>query len=591
MREVAPDAVVNMLTAIPARLNPRRIAAEFAATNRLRTEGTRHLLDAARDIGVHRVIAQGLAYAYEPSDAGIANEDEPLWRRPPAAFAPVVAALRELETSTSQAGGTVLRLGHLYGPGTMFAADGSFVADVRAGKVPLVGGGASVFSFIHVDDVATAVLAALDRETPGVLNVVDDDPAPIRGLAAGDGRAARRAAAPADAARGGPARGRRMGRGLPRRAARGGQRASQARAGLASPAPVVAGGPRPRADGAGRAMTGSLPSAVFEEHRRVLLGLAYRLLGSVWDAEDVVQDAYLRWMGADRTDVREPRGFLMTIVTRLALDHLRSARVTRTAYVGPWLPEPVATDALGPLDTVELRDTVSFATVHLMERLSPPERAVFVLREAFELPYEEIAETVGLSAAACRQTYHRAHAHLSGGHHRFPATSEEHARLLEGFLHAARDGDLHSLSRDVRRGRHELDRRGRTRAPGPSPHPRSAKGRRVLGRAVPSLRDRPHHRGRRQRARRCPDDDRQAGATSGPGRAGRTDPSDLLRAEPGQARRARRTHNTPLSCGTAAQGRDGRVDLSPGSRSGPASGSGGAASTSSWTRSAGSARG
>jgi RNA polymerase sigma-70 factor (ECF subfamily) len=193
-------------------------------------------------------------------------------------------------------------------------------------------------------------------------------------------------------------------------------------------------------------MTGPLPSAVFEEHRRVLLGLAYRLLGSVWDAEDVVQDAYLRWMGADRTDVREPRGFLMTIVTRLALDHLRSARVTRTAYVGPWLPEPVATDALGPLDTAELRDTVSFATVHLMERLSPPERAVFVLRAAFELPYEEIAETVGLSAAACRQTYHRAHAHLAGGHHRFPATSEEHARLLEGFLHAARDGDRHSLS-------------------------------------------------------------------------------------------------------------------------------------------------
>jgi len=193
-------------------------------------------------------------------------------------------------------------------------------------------------------------------------------------------------------------------------------------------------------------MTGSPPSAVFEEHRRVLLGLAYRLLGSVWDAEDVVQDAYLRWMGADRTDVREPRGFLMTIVTRLALDHLRSARVTRTAYVGPWLPEPVATDALGPLDTAELRDTVSFATVHLMERLSPPERAVFVLRAAFELPYDEIAETVGMSAAACRQTFHRAHAHLAGGHHRFPATSEEHARLLEGFLRAARDGDLDSLS-------------------------------------------------------------------------------------------------------------------------------------------------
>jgi nucleoside-diphosphate-sugar epimerase len=180
MREIAPHAVVNMLTAIPARLHPRRMAAEFALTNRLRTEGTRNLLDAARDSGVRRLIGQGLAYAYEPSGTGIANEDEPLWRCPPRQFAPVLTALRELEASTTQAGGTVLRLGHLYGPGTMFASDGSFTADVRAGKVPLVGGGASVFSFIHVDDVATAVLAALDREIRGVLNVVDDDPTPIR---------------------------------------------------------------------------------------------------------------------------------------------------------------------------------------------------------------------------------------------------------------------------------------------------------------------------------------------------------------------------------------------------------------------------
>jgi RNA polymerase sigma-70 factor (ECF subfamily) len=186
---------------------------------------------------------------------------------------------------------------------------------------------------------------------------------------------------------------------------------------------------------------------VFEEHRRALVGLAYRLLGSVWDAEDVVQDAYLRWMAADRADVREPRGFLMTTVTRLALDHLRSARVTRTSYVGPWLPEPVATDVLGPLDTAELRDTVSFATVHLMERLSPAERAVFVLRAAFELPYDDIAETVGMSVAACRQTFHRAHAHLATGRDRFPATGEAHARLLAAFLQAAQDGDLTTLSR------------------------------------------------------------------------------------------------------------------------------------------------
>ena len=180
VREVAPDAVVNMLTAIPARLNPRRMRAEFALTNRLRTEGTRNLVDAARAAGVGRLIAQGLAFAYDPAGAGAADEEEPLWRRPPAAFASSLAALQELEATTTAAGGTVLRLGHLYGPGTAFAADGSFIADIRAGKVPLVGNGGSVFSFVHVDDVASAVLAALDRDVPGVLNVVDNEPAPLR---------------------------------------------------------------------------------------------------------------------------------------------------------------------------------------------------------------------------------------------------------------------------------------------------------------------------------------------------------------------------------------------------------------------------
>jgi nucleoside-diphosphate-sugar epimerase len=176
---VKPDAVINMLTAIPSRLNPRRMTAEVALTNRLRTEGMRYLLDAARESGARRIIAQGLAYAYEPGDTP-ADEETPLWRRPPASFASTVAALRELEAMTTRVGGTVLRLGHLYGPGTMFAADGSFTDDVRAGKVPLAGAGASVFSFVHVADVATAVAAALDDDAPGVLNVVDDDPAPIR---------------------------------------------------------------------------------------------------------------------------------------------------------------------------------------------------------------------------------------------------------------------------------------------------------------------------------------------------------------------------------------------------------------------------
>nr|WP_055503662.1 RNA polymerase sigma-70 factor [Nonomuraea pusilla] len=184
----------------------------------------------------------------------------------------------------------------------------------------------------------------------------------------------------------------------------------------------------------------------FEEYRPVLLGLAYRLLGSMWDAEDVVQEAWLRWEGADRSDVRDPKAFLMTVVSRLALDQLRSARVKREAYTGPWLPEPVATAQAGPLDTAELRDTVSYATLHMMERLSPPERAVFVLREAFELPYDRIAEIVGSSVANARQLHHRASVRMAQGRDRFRPSSEDHARLLLRFMEAAGGGDLAALA-------------------------------------------------------------------------------------------------------------------------------------------------
>jgi RNA polymerase sigma-70 factor (ECF subfamily) len=184
----------------------------------------------------------------------------------------------------------------------------------------------------------------------------------------------------------------------------------------------------------------------FEEHRPLLLGLAYRLLGSMWDSEDIVQEAWLRWLGTDRAAVREVRPFLVTVVSRLALDHLKSARVAREVYPGPWLPEPVPAAALGPLDTVELRDTVSYATIHLLERLSPPERAVFVLREAFQLAYDDIAETVGVTAAHSRQLHRRARQRMAEGRDRFPGDREEHARLVAGFLSAAQSGDLEPLA-------------------------------------------------------------------------------------------------------------------------------------------------
>jgi nucleoside-diphosphate-sugar epimerase len=177
VRRVAPDAVVSMLTAIPAEVNPRKLASQFALTNRLRTEATRNLIDAA---GEARFISQGLAYAYQPGP-GLADEDAPLWtERTPKQFAPVLAALMELERLTAAAGGLVLRFGQLYGPGSAFGPDGAFTRQVRSGKVPLVGGGHAVYSFTHADDAASAIVAALDKpDVTGVLNIVDDTPVPL----------------------------------------------------------------------------------------------------------------------------------------------------------------------------------------------------------------------------------------------------------------------------------------------------------------------------------------------------------------------------------------------------------------------------
>jgi RNA polymerase sigma-70 factor (ECF subfamily) len=182
----------------------------------------------------------------------------------------------------------------------------------------------------------------------------------------------------------------------------------------------------------------------------MLFGLAYRMLGTAWDAEDVLQEAYLRWAGADRAAVREPRHYLSRTVARLALNRLRER--TTEPYVGPWLPEPVPADptVLGPLDTVELRDSVSIATLHLLERLSPPERAVYVLRTAFDLPYEEIAKIIEREPEHCRQLQHRASERIGGATGRFVADPATHTELLRRFLAAARGGDLDALSRLLR---------------------------------------------------------------------------------------------------------------------------------------------
>jgi nucleoside-diphosphate-sugar epimerase len=176
----APDAVVHLLTAVPAEPCPRRMRQEFALTNRLRSEGTRNLLAAATASGVRRVVVQSVAFGYRPGAPGEpAGEDVPLWDDAPAAFAEVLDAVGDLEEQTRAAGGLVLRFGHLYGPGAGFAPDGGYVRAVRRGALPLVGDGGAVFSFTHTRDAATAVAAALRGRARGVLNVVDDDPAPV----------------------------------------------------------------------------------------------------------------------------------------------------------------------------------------------------------------------------------------------------------------------------------------------------------------------------------------------------------------------------------------------------------------------------
>lgn len=177
-----------------------------------------------------------------------------------------------------------------------------------------------------------------------------------------------------------------------------------------------------------------------------MFGLAYRMLGSAAEAEDVVQDAYLRWSGVERTSIGSPGAWLAKVVTNLCLNRLTAARATRERYVGFWLPEPAPTGALGPLESAERRDAVSMAFMLLLERLTPAERAVFVLREAFSYGYREIAEVLGLSEANCRQLYGRARRRV-GEAPRFDVPGEQRRMIVERFLTAATSGDLAGLER------------------------------------------------------------------------------------------------------------------------------------------------
>ncbi|MET8054080.1 RNA polymerase sigma-70 factor [Streptosporangium sp. NPDC005286] len=182
----------------------------------------------------------------------------------------------------------------------------------------------------------------------------------------------------------------------------------------------------------------------FEGHRDLLTGVAYRILGSVTDAEDVVQEAWLRWSGVDASQVRDDRAYLVRVVTRLSIDRLRRVRAQRESYVGPWLPELVVTPDVA--EHAELADSVELALLVVLETLSPLERAVFVLREAFDMPYAEIGEVIGRSEATTRQLARRGREHVQEGRPRFEVDRGLRRRLTERFAAAAVTGDLEALT-------------------------------------------------------------------------------------------------------------------------------------------------
>jgi RNA polymerase sigma-70 factor (ECF subfamily) len=185
---------------------------------------------------------------------------------------------------------------------------------------------------------------------------------------------------------------------------------------------------------------------LFEEHRQLLFGIAYRMLGTVMDAQDMVQDTYVRWQQTSAEEIRSPRAWLTTVITRLCINHLQLARVKREEYVGPWLPEPIVDETgVHSAENAQLADTLSLAFLVLLETLTPTERAVFILREGFDLEFSEIAETVNKSEANCRQILTRARKRIGERRHRFNASPEDAEKLVTPFMEAVRNGELEAV--------------------------------------------------------------------------------------------------------------------------------------------------
>jgi RNA polymerase sigma-70 factor, ECF subfamily len=193
----------------------------------------------------------------------------------------------------------------------------------------------------------------------------------------------------------------------------------------------------------------AVQSNPFEEYRSLLFAMAYRMLGSAMEAEDIVQEAYLRYCATPPESIRTLKSFLTTIVHHLCIDHLRSAQVQRENYVGPWLPEPIMTgdgaSLMSPLRQIIDQESISMAFLVLLESLSPLERAVFLLREVFDYEYAEIAQITERDEAACRQLFSRAKKHISQHRPRFPASPEAHAKMVGYFMEACIAGDIGGL--------------------------------------------------------------------------------------------------------------------------------------------------
>lgn len=188
----------------------------------------------------------------------------------------------------------------------------------------------------------------------------------------------------------------------------------------------------------------------FEAYRPLLFSIAYRMMGTAMEAEDVVQDAYIRYITANTEEVKSHKYYLTTIVTRLCINKLQSARAQRETQVGPWLPEPIVTDNqpaefMNPADKVSKYDSISMAFLVLLEKLSPPERAVFLLREVFDYEYDEIGKMLDKTESACRQLFSRAKKHIHDNRPRFDSTPEEHNLIFMKFLQAIEGEDIDGL--------------------------------------------------------------------------------------------------------------------------------------------------